>query len=86
MRRATLVALVAAGVLATPAGASTWLQFGLVDTQEALGGQARFGSTLGALRPQVVRVMLGWGGPFGVARDELRQLSERWRAARGTSG
>jgi Glycosyl hydrolase catalytic core len=69
MRRATLVALVAAGVLATPAGASTWLQFGLVDTQEALGGQARFGSTLGALRPQVVRVMLGWGGPFGVARD-----------------
>ncbi len=69
MRRATLVALVAAGVLATPAGASTWLQFGLVDTQEALGGQARFGNTLGALRPQVVRIMLGWGGPFGVARD-----------------
>jgi hypothetical protein len=69
MRRAMLVALVAAGVLATPAGATTWLQFGLVDTQEALGGQARFGSTLGALRPQVVRIMLGWGGPYGVARD-----------------
>jgi hypothetical protein len=69
MRRATLVALVAAGVLATPAGASTWLQFGLVDTQEALGGQARFGSTLGTLRPQIVRIMLGWGGPYGVARD-----------------
>jgi hypothetical protein len=74
MRRATLVALVAAGVLATPAGASTWLQFGLVDTQEALGGQARFGSTLGALRPQVVRVMLGWGGPFGVARDRRPKI------------
>ena len=69
MRRATVAALVvAAAVLATPAAASTWLQFGLVDTQEALGDQARFGRTLGTLRPQVVRVMLAWGGPFGVAR------------------
>jgi hypothetical protein len=69
MRRATLAALVAASVLATPAGASTWLQLGLADTQEALGDQARFGRTLGTLRPQVVRIMLGWGGPFGVARE-----------------
>jgi hypothetical protein len=70
MRRATVVAIViAATVLATPAGASTWLQLGLVDTQEALGDQARFGRTLGNLRPQVVRIMLGWGGPFGVAQD-----------------
>jgi hypothetical protein len=69
MRRATLAALlVAAAVVATPASASTWLQLGLVDTQEALGDQARFGRTLGTLRPQVVRIILGWGGPFGVAR------------------
>ena len=70
MRRATVAALiVAATVLATPAGASTWLQLGVVDTQEALGDQARFGRTLGTLRPQVVRVLLAWGGPFGVARE-----------------
>jgi hypothetical protein len=68
MRRAMVVAVVAAAVVATPAGASTWLQLGLVDTQEALGDQARFGRTLGTLRPQVVRIMLGWGGPFGVAK------------------
>ena len=68
MRRATVAALVAATVLATPAGASTWMQLGLADTQEALGNQARFGRTLGTLRPQVVRIMLAWGGPFGVAR------------------
>jgi hypothetical protein len=67
--RATLVAIVAAAVLATPAGASTWLQLGLVDTQEALGNQQRFGNTLGSLRPQVVRIMLAWGGPYGVARE-----------------
>jgi hypothetical protein len=67
MRRATVAALIAASVLATPAGASTWLQLGVVDTQEALGDQARFGRTLGTLRPQIVRIMLGWGGPFGVA-------------------
>jgi Glycosyl hydrolase catalytic core len=69
MRRATLVGLVAAAVLATPAGASTWLQLGLVDTQEALGNQHQFGSTLSTLRPQVVRIMLAWGGPLGVARE-----------------
>jgi hypothetical protein len=69
MRRATIAALVVAAVVATPASASTWLQLGLVDTQEALGDQARFGRTLGNLRPQVVRIMLGWGGPFGVARE-----------------
>jgi hypothetical protein len=69
MRLATLAALVAATVLATPAGASTWLQLGVVDTQEALGDQARFGRTLGTLRPQIVRVLLAWGGPFGVARE-----------------
>jgi hypothetical protein len=71
MRLATVAALiVAATVLVTPAGASTWLQLGLVDTQEALSDQARFGRTLGTLRPQVVRIMLGWGGPFGVAREK----------------
>jgi Glycosyl hydrolase catalytic core len=68
--RATIAALVAATVLATPAGASTWLQLGIVDTQEALGNQARFGRTLGTLRPQIVRIMLGWGGPYGVARED----------------
>jgi Glycosyl hydrolase catalytic core len=69
MRRATLVAIVAAAVLATPASASPWLQLGLVDTQEALGNQQRFGNMLGTLRPQVVRIMLAWGGPYGVARE-----------------
>src|SRR5215210_292802 len=69
MRRATVAALVAAGLLATPAGASTWLQLGLVDTQEALGNQTRFGSTLGVLRPQIARIMLFWGGPYGVVAD-----------------
>jgi hypothetical protein len=69
MRRATFIAIVAAAVLATPAGASTWLQLGVVDTQEALGNQQRFGNTLSMLRPQVVRIMLAWGGPFGVARE-----------------
>jgi Glycosyl hydrolase catalytic core len=69
VRRAAIVGLVAAAVFATPAAASTWLQLGLVDTQEAFGNQARFGRTLGTLRPQVVRIMLGWGGPFGVARE-----------------
>jgi Glycosyl hydrolase catalytic core len=69
MGRATLVAIVGAAVLATPAGASTWLQLGLVDTQEALGSQQRFGATLGTLRPQLVRIMLAWGGPYGVARE-----------------
>jgi hypothetical protein len=70
MRRATFAALVAASVLATPAGASTWLELGVVDTQEALGNQARFGRTLGTLRPQIVRIMLGWGGQYGVARED----------------
>jgi Glycosyl hydrolase catalytic core len=74
MRRATIAALVAAAVVATPAGASTWVQLGLVDTQEALGDQARFGRTLGTLRPQVVRIMLGWGGPFGVARERRPEV------------
>lgn len=69
MRRATFAALVVAAVVATPAGASTWLQLGIVDTQEALGNQTRFGSTLGTLRPQMVRIMLAWGGPLGVAED-----------------
>jgi hypothetical protein len=69
MRVATIVAIVAAGVLAAPAAASPWLQFGLVDTQEALGDQAQFGRTLGNLRPQVVRIMLAWGGAYGVARE-----------------
>ena len=70
MRRAMVAALLVAAVVATPAGASTWLQLGVVDTQEALGDQARFGRTLGTLRPQVARIMLGWGGPFGVASAE----------------
>ena len=69
MRFATIAAIVAAAVLVPSAGASTWLQFGLVDTQEALGDQARFGRTLQNLRPQVVRVMLAWGGQYGVARE-----------------
>jgi hypothetical protein len=69
MRRALPVALVVAAVLAGPAAASQWLQLGLVDTQEALGNQARFGSTLATLRPQVVRIMLAWGGTYGVARE-----------------
>jgi hypothetical protein len=69
MGRATLVAIVGAAVLATPAGASTWLKLGLVDTQEALGGQQRFGSTLTTLQPQIVRITLAWGGQFGVARE-----------------
>ena len=68
MRRATVAALLVAAVIATPASASSWLQLGLVDTQEALGDQGRFGRTLGTLRPQVVRIVLGWGGPFGVAK------------------
>lgn len=71
MRRVILAALIsAAAVASAPAAASTWLQLGLVDTQEALGDQVRFGRTLGTLRPQVVRIMLGWGGPFGVAREQ----------------
>jgi hypothetical protein len=74
MRRAALAALVAAAVVATPASASTWLQLGLVDTQEALSDQPRFGRTLGTLRPQVVRIMLGWGGPFGVARERRPEV------------
>jgi hypothetical protein len=69
MRIATIAAIVAAAVLATPAGASTWMQFGLVDTQEALGDQSQFDRTLTNLRPQVVRIMLAWGGPYGVARE-----------------
>jgi Glycosyl hydrolase catalytic core len=69
MGRATLVAIVAASVLATPAGASIWLKLGVVDTQEALGNQQRFGSTLSTLQPQVVRIMLAWGGTYGVARE-----------------
>src|SRR5215216_4000230 len=76
MRRATLAALVlvAAAVAATPASASSWLQLGLVDTQEALGDQARFGRTLDNLRPQVVRIVLGWGGPFGVAKTRRPEV------------
>jgi hypothetical protein len=69
MRLATIAAVVAAGVLAAPAAGSPWLQFGLVDTQEALGDQAQFGRTLGSLRPQVVRITLAWGGAYGVARE-----------------
>jgi hypothetical protein len=69
MGRATLVAIVGAAVLATPAAGSTWVQLGLVDTQEALGSQQRFGSTLGTLKPQIVRIMLAWGGQYGVARE-----------------
>ncbi|HEV2713338.1 MAG TPA: glycosyl hydrolase [Gaiellaceae bacterium] len=74
IRRVTVAALVAAAVVAAPAEASTWLQLGVVDTQEALGDQARFGRTLGTLRPQVVRIMLGWGGPFGVARERRPEV------------
>jgi hypothetical protein len=69
MRLATIAAIVAAGVLAAPAAGSPWLQFGVVDTQEALGDQAQFGRTLSNLRPQVVRIMLAWGGAYGVARE-----------------
>jgi hypothetical protein len=69
MRFATIAAIVAAVVLVPSAGASTWLQLGLVDTQEALGDQARFGRSLQNLRPQVVRIMLAWGGQYGVARE-----------------
>src|SRR5262245_10313935 len=69
MRVATIAAVIAAAVMAAPAGASPWMQFGLVDTQEALGDQAQFGRTLGNLRPQVVRMMLSWGGTYGVARE-----------------
>jgi hypothetical protein len=69
MRVATIVAIVAAGVLAAPAAASPWLQLGFVDTQEALGDQAQYGRTLSNLRPQIVRIMLAWGGTYGVARE-----------------
>jgi hypothetical protein len=69
MARVTFVALVAALLTATSAGASNSLQLGLVDTTEALGNTARFSTTLGALRPQVVRVNLYWGGMLGVARE-----------------
>jgi hypothetical protein len=69
MRLATIAAILVAGVLAAPAAGSPWLQLGLVDTQEALGEQGQFGRTLGGLRPQIVRIMLAWGGPYGVARE-----------------
>ncbi len=69
MRRATIVALLAAAVAAAPAGASPGLQLGLVDTSEALGNPPRFSSTLQTLRPQIVRINLNWGGLLGVARE-----------------
>jgi hypothetical protein len=69
MRLATIAAILVAGVLAAPAAGSPWLQLGLVDTQEALGDQGQFSRTLGNLRPQVVRIMLAWGGTYGVARE-----------------
>ena len=69
MGRVTLVALVAAAILAAPATASSWLQLGLVDTTEAIGSPARFSNTLETLRPQIVRLNLSWGGVLGVARE-----------------
>ncbi len=69
MRRVLLVAVVAAVVVVAPARASNWIQLGLVDTSEAIGNTPRFSSTLGALRPQIVRVNLYWGGFLGVARE-----------------
>jgi hypothetical protein len=69
MRRATLIAIVAAAVLATPAGASTWLQLGVVDTQEALGNQQRFGNTLSMLG--YATVVFGLLGVMNFAHGEL---------------
>ena len=72
MRRLLLVGLVAAAVAAAPASASNWIQLGLVDTTEAIGNPGRFSTTMGTLRPQVVRVNLYWGGTLGVARERPR--------------
>jgi hypothetical protein len=69
MRRALVLAFIAAALVAAPAGASTWVQLGFVDTTEAIGNTPRFSSTLAALRPQIVRVNLYWGGVLGVARE-----------------
>jgi hypothetical protein len=68
MRRALLLAILAAAVVAAPASASSWLQLGLVDTTEAIANTQRFSSTLATLRPQIVRVNLYWGGVLGVAQ------------------
>lgn len=69
MRRLLLVGLVAAAVAAAPASASNWIQLGLVDTTEAIGDTPRFSTTMAALRPQIVRINLSWGGVLGVARE-----------------
>ncbi|HET7856763.1 MAG TPA: glycosyl hydrolase [Gaiellaceae bacterium] len=69
MLRTTVAALVAALLVATPAGASNWIQLGVVDTTEAIGNTPRFSNTLDTLRPQIVRVTLSWGGVLGVARE-----------------
>jgi len=69
MRRLLLVGLVVAAVAAAPASASEWIQLGLVDTTEAIGNTSRFSTTMGTLRPQIVRINLSWGGVLGVARE-----------------
>jgi hypothetical protein len=69
MRRVLLAGFVAAAVAAAPASASEWIQLGLVDTTEAIGNTNRFSTTMGTLRPQVVRINLSWGGILGVARE-----------------
>ena len=72
MRSVTLVVMVVALAAAAPASASKWLQLGVVDTTEAIGNTPRFSNTLTTLRPQIVRVMLFWGGILGVARERPR--------------
>ncbi len=70
MVRVTFAAFVAAAVVAAPAGATPWLQIGLVDTTEAIGNPARFSTTMETLRPQIVRMNLYWGGVLGVALEK----------------
>ncbi|HET9322237.1 MAG TPA: hypothetical protein VFO03_00030, partial [Gaiellaceae bacterium] len=69
MVRITLAALVTALLVAAPASGSNWIQLGLADTTEAIGNTQRFSNTMQTLRPQVVRVILSWGGVLGVARE-----------------
>jgi hypothetical protein len=68
------IALAVAGVAllaatARPAAASPAMRVGIFDQAQTMFGQVTTAfSLLGTLHPQVVRINLNWGGPFGVAR------------------
>jgi hypothetical protein len=75
------VALVATASLAAataePAAASNKLRFGIFDdAQTFYGPSARAFALYGALRAQLVRVTLRWGGPQGVARFRPRRPTD----------